>query len=67
MSEMKQVEMIVGEIERLVRTARLATDAKSDLPALIANKSDIISLVEAKRSTGILETLGHSLKKLVWA
>jgi len=30
-------------------------------------EKDIISLAEAKRSTGLFEQLGHSLKKLVWA
>ena len=29
--------------------------------------SDIISLVDARRSTGLLEQWGHSLKKFVWA
>ena len=29
--------------------------------------NDIISLVEARKSTGLLEQWGHSLKKLVWA
>ena len=28
---------------------------------------DIIGLIEAKKSTGLLEQWGHSLKKLVWA
>lgn len=30
-------------------------------------RQDVISLAEAKRSTGYLESLGYSLKKLVWA
>ena len=33
----------------------------------IVEEGDIISLAEARKSTGILEQLGHSLKKLVWA
>jgi Inositol phosphatase len=33
----------------------------------IIEEGDIISLAEARRSTGLLEQLGHSLKKLVWA
>jgi hypothetical protein len=31
------------------------------------DEGDIISLAEARKSTGLLEQLGHSLKKLVWA
>ncbi|MCJ1402963.1 hypothetical protein MMC11_006185 [Xylographa trunciseda] len=33
----------------------------------IVEEGDIISLAEARKSTGLLEQLGHSLKKLVWA
>ena len=33
----------------------------------IVKEGDIISLAEARKSTGLLEQLGHSLKKLVWA
>jgi hypothetical protein len=34
---------------------------------LAVEEKDIISLADAKRSTGYLEQLGYSLKKLVWA
>lgn len=45
-----------------------ATEKVSDAerPSII-ERGDIISLAEAKRSTGILEQWGHSIKKLVWA
>ena len=33
----------------------------------IIERGDIVSLAEAKRSTGLLEQWGHSIKKLVWA
>lgn len=33
----------------------------------IVEEGDIISLTEARKSTGLLEQIGHSLKKLVWA
>jgi len=38
----------------------------AERPSII-ERGDIISLAEAKRSTGILEQWGHSIKKLVWA
>ncbi|KAF2183733.1 hypothetical protein K469DRAFT_667993 [Zopfia rhizophila CBS 207.26] len=41
-------------------------DAK-DTKDLSAEEKDIISLADAKKSTGYLEQLGYSLKKLVWA
>jgi hypothetical protein len=34
---------------------------------LVVEEKDIVSFAEAKRSTGYLEQLGYSLKKLVWA
>lgn len=38
-----------------------------DMLFLAVERKDIISLEEAKKSTGYIEALGYSLKKLVWA
>jgi Inositol phosphatase len=57
MSEIEQVKHVCSEIERLIGTERKS----------ILEEGNIISLAEARRSTGLLEHLGHSLKKLVWA
>jgi len=64
-SEIEQVKHICTEIERvaLAEQAQETAPEKKDL----VESADIISLAEARRSTGILEQLGHSLKKLVWA
>ncbi|KAI0007943.1 SacI homology domain-containing protein [Xylariaceae sp. FL0662B] len=65
MAESEQVNFIAREIERLVfinQPLQNRSDRKS-----IVEKGDIISLDEAKKSTGIFELLGHSIKKLVWA
>ena len=35
--------------------------------SITVNEQPIISLAEAKRSTGLLEQIGYSLKKLIWA
>ena len=56
-SECELVMNICEDIRRIV-------DPERD--GFIENK-DIISLAEARRSTGLLEQWGHSLKKLVWA
>ena len=99
-SEQELVNVIAGEIERLVLAAtesvgprgarsgagaedaaaegdaaardgggdgRAGPGAGEDRSRTIIERGDIISLAEAKRSTGILEQLGHSIKKLVWA
>ena len=64
-TETQQVSEICAEIERLALELGLFPD-NEDKPKII-EKGDIISLEEAKRNTGVLEHLGHSIKKLVWA
>jgi hypothetical protein len=64
-TEIQQVVTICAEIERLVFNKApnpAAAEGKS-----IIEKEDIVSLAEAKKSTGILDQLGHTLKRLVWA
>ncbi|KAG5950294.1 hypothetical protein E4U53_005288 [Claviceps sorghi] len=64
-TELQQVVTICAEIERLARHAQLRKDGEDDNG--LVEKSEIISLQEAKRNTGLLEQFGHSIKKLVWA
>lgn len=64
-SEMQQVVNICAEIERLALESRLHKSGEEKKE--IIEKGDIISLEEAKKNTGLLEQLGHSIKKLVWA
>jgi hypothetical protein len=64
-TETQQVSTICGEIERL------ALERQSGQPGeeqkTLVETGPIISLEEAKKNTGLLEQLGHSLKKMVWA
>lgn len=65
LSEIESVKAICSEIERLVflwQAVEPGTERKS-----IIESGDIIGLSEARKSTGLLEQLGHSLKKMVWA
>lgn len=64
-TEIQQVVTICAEIERLVLEQDPHRD-QADSSSLI-EKGDIISLDEARRSTGLLEQLGYSIKRLVWA
>ncbi|EGX95876.1 SacI domain protein [Cordyceps militaris CM01] len=64
-TEIQQVVTICSEIERLVLDRQLRKDGEE--PKSIIEKGDIISLDSAKRDTGLLEQLGHTIKKLVWA
>ncbi|KAG6014667.1 hypothetical protein E4U43_006283 [Claviceps pusilla] len=65
-TELQQVVAICAEIERLVLHAQLPKAAGEDEKVLV-EEGEIISLQEAKKNTGVLEQLGHSIKKLVWA
>ncbi|KAI9814252.1 MAG: hypothetical protein M1827_003418 [Pycnora praestabilis] len=77
-SERELVKSICEEIERAV-TAGEAVDKRATTSETIpeskgegggkrmVEEKDIMSLSEAKKSTGLLEQLGYSLKKLVWA
>lgn len=60
LSEIETVKTICEEIERLVLLKQ------PEKTALVAPGS-IISREEARKSTGVLEQLGHQLKKMVWA
>ncbi|ORY68705.1 SacI homology domain-containing protein [Pseudomassariella vexata] len=64
MTEMEQIEVIAAEIERLVSADQPQANRGNEG---FRERSDIISLAEAKKNTGILEQWGHTIKKLVWA
>ena len=60
LTELLTERQVISDVCRQVASA---TGHKEDW----VTEEDIISLTEAKRSTGLLEQLGHSLKKFVWA
>ncbi|GFP52693.1 phosphatidylinositide phosphatase SAC2 [Trichoderma asperellum] len=64
-TELQKIDTICSEIERLAAERQLVKEGEERKK--LVEKGDIISLDAAKRSTGLLEQLGHSLKKLVWA
>ncbi|KAK8088066.1 hypothetical protein PG997_003027 [Apiospora hydei] len=68
LTEAQHVDMIAAEIERLAFANQplARVQGEADRKSIVERK-DIISLAEAKRNTGLLEQLGHSIKKLVWA
>ncbi|KAI1149387.1 SacI homology domain-containing protein [Nemania diffusa] len=79
MTEVEQVNVIAAEIERLVLAGRPPPpdtgpsdsggggDGDGESGRGLIYRGDIISLEEAKRTTGLFEQLGHTIKKLVWA
>lgn len=62
-SELDRVRSICQDIER----AMLAGDGQNNEAASVVEESDIISLADAKKRTGILEYLVYDIKKMVWA
>ncbi|KAM3079389.1 hypothetical protein ACMFMG_005821 [Clarireedia jacksonii] len=64
-SEIEQVKNVCAEIERIVQLGK-ARGAGEEIKSIV-EESAIISLAEAKKSTGLLDVLGHRMKKLVWA
>jgi len=65
LSEIEQVKTICSEIERMVlhgQVLEVGTERKS-----IVESGDIISLAEARKSTGLLEQIGYNVKRLIWA
>ncbi|KAI9373118.1 SacI homology domain-containing protein [Aspergillus egyptiacus] len=79
-SEIEWVRTICEEIERAMRAGEKAlpshpepspsSEPSSDdgtSPPSVVEASDIISLADAKKRTGLLEHLVHDLKKMVWA
>ncbi|KAJ5167314.1 uncharacterized protein N7482_006095 [Penicillium canariense] len=61
--ELDRVRSICLDIER----ALLAGDGQNAEAASVVEQSDIISLADAKKRTGILEHLVYDIKKMVWA
>jgi hypothetical protein len=65
LSEIEQVKAICSAIERMVlhgQVVEAGTERKN-----LVESGNIISLADARKSTGLLEQLSHSIKKLVWA
>lgn len=62
---MEQIKTICGEIERMVLAVRVI-EVGMERKSIIEEK-DIISLADARKATGLMEQLGYSIRRLVWA
>ncbi|KAF3031803.1 hypothetical protein E8E12_003113 [Didymella heteroderae] len=66
-NEGEVVRSVCDEIVRVANKAKkTASEVESEERTLAIEEKDIISLADAKKSTGYLEQIGYSLKKLVW-
>ena len=82
-SELELTRVVCEQIVRVVNAAKKQhifaqqegsqpndlneADGSQQRQILAVEEKDIISVSDAKKSTGYLEQLGYSLKKLVWA
>lgn len=67
MSEGELVATVCNEIERLAILNQRPSGVTEEKCETIVEAGDIVSLAEARKNVGIFETLGYSLKRLVWA
>lgn len=68
LTEIQQVVTVAAEIDRLaVKKQPGRFEGKDESERSLVEKADIVSLAEARRTTGLFEQIGHSLKRLVWA
>ncbi|KAF3760682.1 hypothetical protein M406DRAFT_296089 [Cryphonectria parasitica EP155] len=67
MSETELVTSVCNEIERLAFVNQPVSGAAEAKRESIIEEGEIVSLAEAKKNVGILETLGYNIKRFVWA
>lgn len=66
MNEADAVKHICDEVCKALNAARQRSSANEEDDLQVEEK-DIISVAEARKSTSYVESLGYSLKKLVWS
>lgn len=64
-SKYETAHIMAENISEEIRRA-IEGPAKAESSSSLVEEGDIISVAEAKRRTGYLEQLGHSLKRMVW-
>lgn len=65
-SEQESVRQICEEVHKAIVKARRMDHLELDKAPQVEER-DVVSLAEARRATGYMESLGYSLKRLVWS
>ncbi len=65
--EWEIIREVCREIERAIKDGGTEERGGTEEEDGFVEEGDLIGLAEARKSTGLLEQLGYSLKKLVWA
>lgn len=66
MNEAELVRFVTGELHGAMVKARRADQLEEEETPKLEDR-DVVSVAEARRATGLVESLGYSLKKLVWS
>ncbi|KAM0713909.1 hypothetical protein Q7P37_010871 [Cladosporium fusiforme] len=66
MSEAELVRFVSGELHGAMAKARRADQLEAEETPRLEDR-DVVSVSEARKATGLVESLGYSLKKLVWS
>ena len=67
LGEIDAVVRVTEELRKAVRSAKELDHGSESNAECTVQEHDIISAAEAKKSTSYVESLGYSLKKLVWS
>lgn len=69
-SEVEQVKVVCNELQKAIMSALRKSRATDHLEldkVPQVEERDIISLAEARKSTGYIESLGYGLKRMIWS
>lgn len=66
LSELETIKQITSELQKTIAKA-FQRDSDGEAEAPKVQEHDVISATDAKKSTGYVESIGYSLKKLVWS
>jgi len=66
MNESELVKFVTNELHKTLIKAREIDHLQLDKAPEVAEK-DVLGVSEARKATGYVESLGYSLKKMVWS
>ena len=66
LNEQDSVQHICDEVQKAIVRARRMDHLELDKAPAVEEK-DVVSLADARKATGYMESLGYSLKRLVWS
>lgn len=62
----EEIRSAVNKVRATSRAAKGSASSKDDAEDLVVEEADVLSLEDARRSTGYVESLTYSFKKAIW-